>query len=166
MSAARRQANRAQLPLLLLLAAFPGCLSVNSGGATGTAEGEPESGSLRARFEVSTSGLARGVIAPTRCDAGDLSHFLGADLVDDRLGLAVRLVVDPLYGPALRVFDTNEPYERSVVFFEEECERFELDFESTGWIVNDVQVRDLSLDVDCMNADGATLAGTASGRCD
>jgi hypothetical protein len=154
------------LVTLLLAGGLAACASAHPGAATAAGEGESGDDSVVAHFEISSSGLARGEITPTHCNAGDLSHFLGADLVDDGLGLAVRLVIDPLYGPALRVFDLNQPYERSVIFFEEECERFDLDFEPTGWMINEVEVRDLTLEVDCMNEDGATISGAAHGRCD
>ena len=138
--------------------------AASSGVSAGGDESPPAAGI--GRFEVSSAAVSRGVIVPTRCDAGDTEQYLGGDLQDEELGVAVRLVVDPLYGPALRVYDTRAPFERSVLFFEEECERFELSLEPTGEEVNSVIVRDFELDVDCENEDGATIYGHAAGRCD
>ena len=131
----------------------------------GSDEGPPPVESI-GRFEVSSAAVSRGIIVPTRCDAGDGEQFLGGDLRDESLGVTVRLVVDPLYGPALRVYDTRAPFERSVLFFEEECERFELSLVPTGEEINSIVVRELELEVDCENEEGATIYGRAAARCD
>ena len=170
---ARSPRARAGSPARLLLAAAallqPACFSSAPalGPALAPATGGPAApeGAPLGEFELSGDGLARGTIAPTKCTSGDLEQFLGADLIDETLGLVVRLVVDPLLGPALRVHSVEAPFERAILFFHEECERFEMSLTPTGWIVNDVYVRELVLDVDCVNEEGATLTGHATARC-
>jgi len=138
-----------------------GCMASSPTGRSGDAA----PGDGIGRFEVSSAAVSRGVIVPTRCEAGDHENFLGGDLRDDSLGITVRLVVDPLYGPALRVYDTSAPFERAVLFFEEECERFEMRLDRAGFRVDNASVRDLELEVDCENEDGATIFGRAAARC-
>jgi hypothetical protein len=139
-----------------------GCFSAAPNASPETAAGADD---RLGTFEVTSSGLARGEIAPTRCDGGDLEQFLGVDLTDESRGLVVRLVVDPLEGPALRVFARDSPWERTVLFFRETCDRFEMSLAPTGWTINDVVVRELVLDVDCANEIGATIRGSARARC-
>ena len=158
-----RRGPRPGFALALLPFLVAGC-AASSGLSAGGDEGPPAEGI--GRFEVSSVAVSRGIIVPTRCDSGDTEQFLGGDLLDESLGLSVRLVVDPLYGPALRVYDTRAPFERSVLFFEEECEKFDMSLEPTGEEVNSVIVRDLELDVDCENEDGATIYGRAAARCE
>lgn len=127
--------------------------------------GEP-GGSLGA-FDVASVGAPPGKVTPKSCVAGDHELFLGADLVDPGTKLVVRVVVDPLDGPALRVYDSATPFERSVLFFRDECTTFEMNLEPTGWIVNDIVVRRLQLNVECENEEGATIRGSAAAaRCD
>jgi hypothetical protein len=100
--------------------------------------------------------------APTACSAGDNQQFLGGDFADDGAGMILRLVIDPLYGPAVRAFSMKEPNERSVVFRRSECRTFKLHIERTGLTVNDVDEYRIALDVDCANGDGDTLKGSVS----
>lgn len=144
--------------VLVLLFAFA-CSSTRPPAATG--EGGV-SGPALGEFTVTSPGGARGTVTPTVCLAGDRELFLGADLVDGSAGLIVRLVVDPLEGPILRVFDRAAPFERSVLFFREGCASFELSLEETGWTINDLPVRRLELAIDCESEEGAAIAGRAA----
>lgn len=135
----------------------PPAAGSGEGGASGPALGD---------FRVTSPGGARGTVTPTLCLAGDRELFLGADLIDERSGLVVRLVVDPLEGPLLRVFDREAPFERSVLFFREECEQFELSLEESGWEINEIPVRRLELAIDCESEEGAAIVGRAdAGHC-
>ena len=79
----------------------------------------------------------------------------------------MRLVIAPLYGPALRIYDADAPFDRSVLFFRDECTTFEMELGETGATVNNIVERSLELQVDCENEDGATIRGSASvARCD
>lgn len=144
---------------------LPGCFSSATGLAAAHAAGEP--GKRLGSFEVASIGAPRGTIAPATCVAGDHELFLGADLVDPDTHLVVRLVVDPLDGPALRVYDADAPFERSVLFFRDECTTFGMELGETGTMVNNIVERRLELEVECENEDGATIRGSAAvARCD
>ncbi len=171
----RKLRGRTHLPAIVAIAAVStfapallGCFSTAPGLAAHSAgQGSGESQGALGSFEVASVGAPPGRIAPASCVAGDRELFLGADLVDPGTKLVVRLVIDPLDGPALRIYDADAPFDRSVLFFREDCATFELDLEPTGWIVNDIVVRRLELKVDCENETGATIRGSASaGRCD
>lgn len=147
-------------PLLL------GCFSSAPGLGMATAGGGPGDATARlGSFEVASLGAPHGTIAPTTCVTGDRQVFLGADLIDPDTHLVVRLVVDPLAGPALRVYDADAPFDRSVLFFREECTTFEMKLGETGWKIDDVLVRRLELEIECENEDGATIRGSAAARC-
>ncbi len=150
--------------ILGCFSAAPGLAARSAGQGSGKAA-EPDA--ALGAFEVAAVGAPPGRIAPTSCVAGDHELFLGADLVDPGTKLVVRLVIDPLDGPAVRVYDTDAPFERSVLFFREECSTFEMHLEPTGWIVNDIVVRRLELSVECANEAGAMIRGSVSAaRCD
>lgn len=143
----------------------PGCFSSATGLAATRATAEP--GQRLGGFEVSSIGAPPGTIAPATCVAGDHELFLGADLVDPDTHLIVRLAIDPLYGPALRIYDADAPFDRSVLFFRDECTTFGMELGETGTTVNNIVERSLELEVDCENEDGATIRGSASvARCD
>jgi hypothetical protein len=140
-------------------------LSVPDGGTAGGSErpAAPPLGS----FEVASLGAPHATISPSSCVSGEHDVFLGADLLDPGTHLVVRLVIDPLNGPALRVYDADEPFDRSVIFFRDECPIFDMTLERTGYMVNDIVIRSLDLEVECENEDGATIRGSATaGRCD
>ncbi|MEO7973204.1 MAG: hypothetical protein ABIU84_06410 [Thermoanaerobaculia bacterium] len=152
-----RTAGLAIAPLLL------GCFSAAPGLGAATAGATPDrEGDRLGNFAVASIGSPPGTIRPSACIVGDHELFLGADLVDPDTQLVVRLVVDPLAGPALRVYDSTEPFDRTVLFFRDECATFKMDLEETGTIVNNIVLRKLALEVDCENEEGATIRGNAS----
>lgn len=124
------------------------------------AEGAP-AGALGS-FTVSSPLLGEVTVAPTVCAAGDRQQFLGGDFHDPVSNLVVRLVVDPLEGPAARVFDLGDRFQRSVVLRRSECAVFHFSLEHTGLTINDVRDYRLSLELDCALADGTTVHGSVS----
>lgn len=124
------------------------------------AEGTP-AGALGS-VTVSSPLLGEVTVAPTVCAAGDLQQFLGGDFHDPVSNLVVRLVVDPLEGPAARVFDLGDRFRRSVVLRRAECAAFHFSLEHTGMTINDVRDYRLSLDLDCALADGTSVRGSVS----
>lgn len=86
------------------------------------------------------------------CRSGDLGYFLGADLEDRRGGAAIRVVMDPLEGPRLRVVLGAGAERRDVVLGPSQCRSFDADVRHTGWHVN--TVRDVSGFVDAECTDG------------
>jgi hypothetical protein len=167
--------HAAKVAFLALAPLLVGCFS--SAGGLGAAslsvhDGGPAGGSDRptsplGRFEVASLGAPHATIAPTSCLSGEHDVFLGADLFDPETHLVVRLAIDPLHGPALRVYDADEPFDRTVLFFRDECPIFDMTLERTGYMVNDIVIRSLDLEVECENEDGATIRGSATAsRCD
>lgn len=159
-----RLARLAALPFALLLSLACVSLPPASRGAAADGGGGGEPLGL---FEVAGDGGLSARVAPSRCSSGDPELFLGVDFEDERQGLVVRIVFDPLDGPVLRVFDRVDPHVRSVLFFPEECDVFDASIEPTGWEVNEVRVFRADLDVDCFTEDGARLVGHAqASTCD
>ena len=141
------------------------CGSSATGLEPATSAGKSELG--LGSFQVASIGAPPGTISPVACVVGDHELFLGADLVDPASGLVVRLVIDPIEGPVLRIYDADAPFDRSVLFFREECTDFVMRLADTGTTVNNIVERSLELEVDCENEDGATIRGRAvAARCD
>jgi hypothetical protein len=128
-----------------LLSALVACFSTKP--TSKTPSGQPDPGGS---FTVSAKALGRLTIAPATCVAGDRQLFLGAD---------VRLVVDPLDGPAVRVFSSSSPFDKSVVFRRPDCPVFHFSLDSTDWRINHVQDYQVSLELRCAKADGDTIEG-------
>jgi hypothetical protein len=101
-------------------------------------------------------------IEPTSCSAGDRQFFLGADFADPKTPVFVRLVVEPLEWPAVRVISPNAADDSPIVFRRPECKVLRATFEPTGWRINDVYDYRITIDADCTRADGTTLVGNAS----
>jgi hypothetical protein len=137
-----------------LLSALVACFSTKPTSKTPT--GQPDSSGS---FTVSAKALGRVTIAPATCVAGDRQLFLGADFPDEAAGAVVRLVVDPLDGPAVRVFSSSSPFDKSVVFRRSDCQVFHFSLDSTDWRINHVQDYQVSLDLTCATADGDTIEG-------
>lgn len=131
-----------------------GCASVPLPGAAGPAM----SG------EVALSGPTFGETTQrlTDCVSGEHQVYLGADFSGPG-PLVVRLAVDPLTGPGLRVFDPQEPYRRAIVIRQSECEGFHFSLSHNGWRINDVYVLKLSLDVDCTLPSGDHVRAEVTG---
>ena len=100
-------------------------------------------------------------IAPTSCDVGQRQFFLGFDFVDQQSGLVTRLVVDPVTGPVARVFKADKPYDSSVIYHRTECKTFHFSLDTTGWIVNHIQMLNVSIELDCQLPSGDRIIGNA-----
>jgi len=100
-------------------------------------------------FTLASEVLGQVELKPSSCSAGDRQHFLGADFEDASSGVTVRLVVDPLGDPAVRVFSRAAPFDRSVVFRRGQCSEFHFSLDSTGWRINDVDDYRVTLQLDC-----------------
>ena len=111
-------------------------------------------------FELSTPQVRQALVEPTSCTGGDRQLFLGADLKDEKSGMVIRLVVNPLEGPAVRAFAAAKPFEESLVFHRSDCRTFHFSLESTALRINRIQDYRFSLELDCAVGD-ATLRGTA-----
>ncbi len=112
-------------------------------------------------IQVSSPGLGNVTVVPTDCASGARQYFLGGDFVDGRSGMTVRLAIDPIGSPAIRVFSQSAPFDKSVAFRREECSVFHFSLDSTGWRVNHVDDYRITLNVDCARGD-ESVRGTAS----
>lgn len=148
--------------LALCLFILPGCFSIFSSKAI-LPEGTAAGGAAEAlgSIEVSSSRLGKMTVAPTSCLAGARQFFLGADFTDEKADVVVRLVVDPLASPAVRVFSSTAPFDKSIVFHREECSVFHFTLDSTGWRINRVDDYRLTLNVDC-SRNGESVRGKLS----
>jgi hypothetical protein len=144
--------QRTSISLFALLAAS--CLSTKPVAVNGNAE---NLGSIN----VSAPRLGDLTVIPTDCVSGARQYFLGGDFTDEKTGVVVRLVVDPISGPAIKIFSADAPFEKSVVFRRDDCSVFHFSLESTGWRVNRIDDYRMTLNVDCSRT-GELVRGTAS----
>lgn len=151
-----------RMPCLALLAgalSCGGCFSARPVDLAPGSTGEPQA---LGSFAVASDRLGHPAIVPTTCTAGDRQFFLGADFEDAKTGMIVRLVVDPLEGPAVRVFAGATPFGEAVIFRRSECRVFHFSLDATGWRIDHIQDYRLSLELDCSNPAGDSLVGKAS----
>lgn len=92
------------------------------------------------------------------CHSGDLEHFLGVDLIDRSGGATVRVVIDPIDGPRVRIEYGADGARQRVDPAPGRCRQFDADARATNWIVNDV--RDVSgyVDVECAAGPGPAVS--------
>jgi hypothetical protein len=98
------------------------------------------------------------------CSAGG-RWFLGADFLDAKTGMAVRLLEDPIYGPVVRVFDTDKPGNRSLVFHRADCAAFRMSLDPSSWRINGVDDFAVELELDCTIDDARVKGQAGSTHC-
>jgi hypothetical protein len=130
----------------IVLAWFaPGCATTQiAGGASGSIEAASLSvGSRQYQLDA--------------CSSGDLEYFLGVDLADQKGGGFVRVVIDPLEGPQLRIALRNGGAVERVLLRSEQCERLDAAVSPTGWEID--SVRDVSgyVEAQCRSGDGREI---------
>jgi hypothetical protein len=113
-------------------------------------------------FALASERLGHVTVAPTTCTAGERQFFLGGDFEDEKAGVIVRLVVNPLDGPAARVFASAAPFEKAAVFRRPECRVFHFSLDTAGWRINRIQDYRFTLELDCSNRGGDSIIGKAS----
>jgi len=139
------------LPLLLA-----GCISTGTG--PGQGRGEPAT-----TGSITLSGPTFGdvTLAPSACRSGQHEVFLGADFSSPDSPLVLRLAIDPLDPPGVRIFDRNDRNARTLVVRKADCQIFQLTLGRTGWQLNDIYVLKASLELDCRLPGGDSIAGKA-----
>lgn len=141
-------------PLAALLLAAGGCSSVGP-----LERGEP---AVTGALTLAGPTFGERTLAPATCTTGEHELFLGADLREAGAGegvLVARLVVDPLAGPAVRIYAAAARFGPAVVVRREECAAFHFSLAETGWRINDYRVYDVSLELDCALPSGDRVAG-------
>ena len=103
------------------------------------------------RAELKVGGRAVPVAG---CRSGDHAYFLGADLVGASNEPLLRVVIDPLEGPRLRLWALERD---GRVLGPDQCPELRASVRPTGWWVNDV--RDVAGEVQarCTLEDGGLL---------
>jgi hypothetical protein len=88
------------------------------------------------------------------CASGDRESFLGVDLADRKEQAILRLVVDPMEGPRLKVVVGGPGSRKSLALPSSSCRRLQARVEPTAWRAN--RVRDFSgfVDADCTSDTG------------
>ncbi|HXU32825.1 MAG TPA: hypothetical protein VN851_19820, partial [Thermoanaerobaculia bacterium] len=117
---------------------------------------------------IATSGPKLGAqqIEPTKCISGGRYLFLGVDLIDERSGLIVRLVYDPLRDEFVRIFDPKLNETRTLILSRANCKTFKADLTFGDSMVNGIREMKASIDLDCETPGGNFAVGkVASESC-
>lgn len=99
-------------------------------------------------------------LTPAACRSGEHEVFLGADFQDPAQNLVARLVIDPLEGAGVRIFDLEDRFKKSLVLRRESCAIFKFAFDRQGWQLNDIYVLKVNLELDCSLPGGDTVKGS------
>jgi hypothetical protein len=112
-------------------------------------------GSAPASLEQATLSLGDRQYHLDECRSGDLAYFLGVDLADRSRTARVRLAIDPMSGPRIRVqVEHNQP----LVLVSQQCRQLDAEATPTGWQVD--TVRDVSgfVDAECTSETGQAVS--------
>ena len=109
--------------------------------------------------ELGSAAFGNLSLAPTACASGEHALFQGADFLDGQ-GVTTRLILDPTGAASLRLFKAAQALDPGVLIRRQDCGRFEVSFERTGWQVNDVYDLRVRLDFDCRTPAGDTATGS------
>lgn len=140
-----------QLGLFLLAA---GCVTGTGGGLL-----DPD---LEGSLTLSGPTFGDVTLTPKVCSSGQHEVFLGADFKSPDSKLVARLVVDPLNGPGVRIFDLEARFERALVFRDEDCAEFHFSLDGNNWQLNDIDVLVVTLELDCALPGGDSVRGKLS----
>ena len=138
------------------------CVTLTLAGCASAAVSRPEpSGPSNViAFAGPTLGSEKQELYVNHCHSGENRGFSGADIFDDRTKevLVLRLVIDPLEGPAVRLFKDSESGP-SVVLRKSDCRTFTYQMEGTGKSVNFVSEIKVALQLDCRGSKGDSVVG-------
>ncbi len=96
---------------------------------------------------------------PDRCSSGDIALFVGFDFLSAHGEGHLRVVLEPIDGPAVRwTYGAGGMQDRTVLR-RADCARLDVDVHATDWHVNDV--RDFSgyVDLQCASPAGLRVEG-------
>ena len=146
--------NRSQWLIAALVSSQLGCVSTQVAGTTQVAGAG--SAATAANDAVLLIGDQRYRLDV--CRSGDLEYFFGVDLEDRSGGAWVRLVIDPLDGPHLRVTTTSGDARSGSLLGRPQCRKLEAELRHTGWRVNEVRDISGSLDAECRSDSGQEIS--------
>jgi hypothetical protein len=145
----RASAARSWPPWLLLTLLHVACATTSITELPGTGRHDVESATLR---------IGDRQFRLDACHSGDLEHFLGVDLIDRQGGAIVRVVIDPIDGPRIRIVHGTGESRQRVDLAPGRCRRFEANVWPTAWIVNDVRDVRGFVDVECADDAGSAVS--------
>jgi hypothetical protein len=144
-----------QYVLLLSALTLSACASGTRGAGSRPAPSQPSNA-----VAFSGPSLGSGELFTNKCISGGQFAFRGADVADGNTKeiLVLRLVIDPLQGPAVRLFKDSETGP-SLILKPADCTTFKYEFGSTGRSVNFVTEVKVSLQLDCRTKKGDAVVG-------
>ncbi len=145
--------NQRILLLAALSLATSACVSTGNGGSSLLAP--KTTGSLT----LAGPTFGEIVLAPTRCASGEHLVFLGADFSSPDSKIVSRLAIDPITGPAVRVFDQESQFAKALILRREDCATFRFSLARTGWQLNDIYALAVDLELDCKLQSGDSVKG-------
>ena len=113
---------------------------------------------------VSPGSLARATLSIgaqeyplTLCRSGDRDYFRGVDLADREKHAVLRVLIDPMIGPRLRVSQESGGSRETFLLGSRSCRKLDVGAEPTGWRVN--RIRDFSgfVEADCTSDSGLEI---------
>jgi hypothetical protein len=104
--------------------------------------------------------LGTGELNTNECQSGERRSFLGIDAYDQntRGVFVLRLVVDPIEGPVVRLYKDSD-WGPSLVLRKSDCATFDYQLESTGSSVNFVTEMKFAMHLDCRGPKGDYVVG-------
>lgn len=89
------------------------------------------------------------------CSSGDRQQFRGVDVLSESAEAAVRIAVDPIEGPRVRLRTEHAQY----IVDPRTCSTFEASVNPTGWRVNKILVVSGATELDCPLSEGGRVRG-------
>ena len=113
-------------------------------------------------FLLSGPTLGTRELHPGACYSGEHFVFLGAQVVDPQSKTEARLVIDPVTGPVVRVFESEHGDESSIILRRKDCKVFETGLDRTGSWTNGISEVSLTLRLDCRTRHGDVVRGATT----
>ena len=96
---------------------------------------------------------------PDRCSSGDVALFVGFDFLSTYDQGHLRVVVEPIDGPAVRWTYGDATTQSQVVLHRADCTKLDVDVHATDWHVNDVRDFAGYVDLQCDSPGGLRFEG-------
>ena len=129
------------LSALLIAVTLTGCVHTRVGG----------------RLSIETASPA-AAFAPERCWSGAREYFYGVDLASGNSQARLRVLLDPLGGPVLKLSSGGGVR----LLSGDKCSVLKVDLKPTGWRVNGVRDFSGTLSLDCEPEPGTHIQGDLS----
>lgn len=148
---------------LLLIAGLTGCATgakAPTTGKAGRAGSRPTPSAETNTVAFAGPTLGSGELSTNQCHSGGRQSFLGIDAFDQNTKevLVLRLVVDPIEGPVVRLFKDSDTGP-SLVLRKSDCSTFDYQLESTGNVFNFVTEMKFAMHLDCRGPKGDSVVG-------